>query len=114
MTEIVDHRRTASAELGSVTHPTLVPTVAPDPAAPPRPVVVRRARLLTAATICVDLAAIAVAYGLSWNLRGQSWWGRGHAFVLGGRAAFLTLPVWVVVFSAYGLYNRRELTAGSE
>jgi exopolysaccharide biosynthesis polyprenyl glycosylphosphotransferase len=34
--------------------------------------------------------------------------------VLGGRAAFLTLPVWVVVFSAYGLYNRRELTAGSE
>ena len=92
----------------------LVPAAAPDLAAPPRRVVVRRARLLTLVTICVDLAAIAVSYGLSWFFRGQSWWGRGHAFVLGGRAAFLTLPVWVIVFSAYGLYNRRELTAGSE
>ena len=115
MTEIVDHRRTAPVETGSVPQPTLVPTVAPDVTAPPRPVVARRARLLTAATIVLDLSAVAVAYALSWTVRGQSWWGRGRTpFVLGGRAAFLTLPVWVIVFSAYGLYNRRELTAGSE
>ena len=115
MTEIVDHRRTAPADLEAVPHPTLVAAAAPDLTAPPRRVVVRRARLLTVATILVDLAAVALAYGFSWTLRGQSWWAREHTHVvIGARAAFLTLPVWVIVFSAYGLYNRRELTAGSE
>ena len=114
MTEIVDHRRIASGG-GTAPQPSLVPT--PDshpPATPPRRVVVRRSRILTAATIVVDLTAVIAAYVLSWSIRGQSWWGHGRAFVLGGRSAFLTLPVWVIVFSAYGLYNRRDLTAGSE
>ncbi|MBV9934642.1 MAG: hypothetical protein JO367_10115, partial [Actinobacteria bacterium] len=68
MTEIVDHRRTAPADLEAVPHPTLVAAAAPDLTAPPRRVVVRRARRLTVATILVDLAAVALAYGFSWTL----------------------------------------------
>jgi len=114
MSEIVDHRRLATEE-ATTSRPSIVPGGRDGgPPAPSRKVVARRSRVLTAATVAVDLIAVTASYILSWTIRGQNFWGRGHSFVLGGRAAFLTLPLWVVVFSAYGMYNRRELTAGSE
>ena len=98
-----------------LTRPTLVaPPQLREGAAPPDSAVKRVGRVLALATIAVDMTVVAVAYALSWMIRGQAGLEVRGARTLTGRAAVLTVPVWIVVFLAYGLYNRRELTAGSE
>ncbi|MBV8236849.1 MAG: sugar transferase, partial [Acidimicrobiia bacterium] len=76
----------------------------------------RRARLLAFVNLIVDLVAVTCGYLLSKGILLST---RGDAtsrtpFSLSGRWVLLTIPLWLVIFAAYGLYNRRELDAPSE
>jgi exopolysaccharide biosynthesis polyprenyl glycosylphosphotransferase len=66
--------------------------------------------------LIVDLVAITGGYLLSKGIIVST---RADAasrtpFSLSGRWVLLTIPLWLVIFAAYGLYDRRELDAPSE
>jgi exopolysaccharide biosynthesis polyprenyl glycosylphosphotransferase len=65
--------------------------------------------------VLADTLCVVAAYLSIWTLRPAAWWTGDHPLaVLGDAAVFLTVPLWIVVFALGGLYDRRELTAGSE
>ena len=91
-------------------------TQAPEVAVPPRRALARRARFLAIVNLVVDLVAVTGGYLLSKGIIAST---RADAatrtpFSLSGRWVLLTIPLWVVIFAAYGLYDRRELDAPSE
>jgi exopolysaccharide biosynthesis polyprenyl glycosylphosphotransferase len=91
-------------------------TEAPDVSVPGRRALARRARLLAIVNLVVDLVAVTGGYLLSKGIIVST---RADAasrtpFSLSGRWVLLTIPLWLVVFAAYGLYDRRELDAPSE
>src|SRR4051812_23465974 len=89
---------------------------APDVDVPARRAMARRARMLAFVNLAVDLVAITCGYLLSKGIIVST---RADAasrspFTLSGRWVLLTIPLWLVIFAAYGLYDRRELDAPSE
>jgi len=91
-------------------------TEAPDVDVPARRALARRARILAFINLTVDLVAVTSGYLLSKGIIVST---RADAvsrtpFSLSGRWVLLTIPLWLVVFAAYGLYDRRELDAPSE
>ncbi|TMK88631.1 MAG: hypothetical protein E6G57_05810, partial [Actinobacteria bacterium] len=83
---------------------------------PARRALARRARALAIINLIVDLVAVTAGYLLSKGIIVST---RADAssrtpFSLSGRWVLLTIPLWLVVFAAYGLYDRRELDAPSE
>ena len=82
---------------------------------PARRTLVRRARLLALVNLIVDLIAVTSGYLLSKGIIVSARQGDTRSpFTLGGRWVMLTVPLWLVIFAAYGLYDRRELDAPSE
>jgi len=91
-------------------------TEAPDVDVPARSALARRARMLALVNLVVDLVAVTGGYLLSKGIIVST---RADAasrtpFSLSGRWVLLTIPLWLVIFAAYGLYDRRELDAPSE
>jgi exopolysaccharide biosynthesis polyprenyl glycosylphosphotransferase len=91
-------------------------TEAPDVHVPGRRTLARRARLLALVNLVVDLIAVTSGYLLSKGIivSARDTDPTRSAFSLGGRWVLLTIPLWLVIFAAYGLYDRRELDAPSE
>ena len=89
---------------------------APDVDVPARRALARRARIVAFINLVVDLVAVTCGYLLSKGIvvstRADAL--SRTAFSLSGRWVLLTIPLWLVIFAAYGLYNRRELDAPSE
>jgi exopolysaccharide biosynthesis polyprenyl glycosylphosphotransferase len=88
----------------------------PDVDVPARRTLARRARAVAFINLIVDLVAITGGYLLSKGIIVST---RADAasrtpFSLSGRWVLLTIPLWLVIFAAYGLYDRRELDAPSE
>jgi exopolysaccharide biosynthesis polyprenyl glycosylphosphotransferase len=88
----------------------------PDVDVPARRTLARRARVVAFINLIVDLVAITGGYLLSKGIIVST---RADAasrtpFSLSGRWVLLTIPLWLVIFAAYGLYDRRELDAPSE
>src|SRR5437763_10400504 len=88
----------------------------PDVDVPARRALARRARVVAFPNPPVDLVA-----GPSGSLRSEGIIVSTRAdaasrtpFSLSGRWVLLTIPLWLVIFAAYGLYDRRELDAPSE
>ncbi|MCU1448701.1 MAG: Exopolysaccharide biosynthesis polyprenyl glycosylphosphotransferase [Acidimicrobiales bacterium] len=90
----------------------------PDVDVPARRTLVRRARMLALVNLGVDLVAVTGGYLLSKGIIVSARDGAAattrSAFSLGGRWVLLTVPLWLVIFAAYGLYDRHELDAPSE
>ncbi|MBV9410380.1 MAG: hypothetical protein JO148_02190, partial [Acidimicrobiia bacterium] len=89
---------------------------APEVDVPARRTLVHRARVVAFINLVVDLVAITGGYLLSKGIIVST---RADAvsrtpFSLSGRWVLLTIPLWLVIFAAYGLYNRSELDAPSE
>jgi len=89
---------------------------APDVDVPSRRTLAHRARVVAFINLIVDLVAITGGYLLSKGIIVST---RADAasrqpFAVSGRWVLLTIPLWLVVFAAYGLYDRRELDAPSE
>jgi len=89
---------------------------APDVDVPGRRALARRAQLVAFINLVVDLVAVTSGYLLSKGIIVST---RTDAvsrtpFSLSGRWVLLTIPLWLVIFAAYGLYDRRELDAPSE
>jgi exopolysaccharide biosynthesis polyprenyl glycosylphosphotransferase len=89
---------------------------APEVDVPARRALARRVRLVALINLLVDLVAITGGYLLSKGIIVST---RADAasrtpFALSGRWVLLTIPLWLVIFAAYGLYDRRELDAPSE
>lgn len=89
---------------------------APDVDVPARRAIARRARVVAFINLVVDLVAITCGYLLSKGIIVST---RADAatrspFALSGRWVMLTIPLWLVIFAAYGLYDRSELDAPSE
>jgi len=76
----------------------------------------RRQRMLALVNLGVDLVAITAGYLLSKGIIVSARAEAGHLtpFSLGGRWVLLTIPLWLVVFAVYGLYDRKDLDAPSE
>jgi exopolysaccharide biosynthesis polyprenyl glycosylphosphotransferase len=82
---------------------------------PARRTLARRARLLALINLVVDLIAVTSGYLLSKGIIVSARQGNSRsAFTIGGRWVLLTVPLWLVIFAVYGLYDRRELDAPSE
>src|SRR5690349_20546633 len=91
-------------------------TEAPRVDAPPRRALARRYRLVALINLVVDLLAVTSGYLLSKGIIAST---RADAasrtpFSVGGRWVLLTIPLWLAIFAAYGLYDRRDLDAPSE
>ncbi|HMC72062.1 MAG TPA: sugar transferase, partial [Mycobacteriales bacterium] len=89
---------------------------APDVDVPSRRTLAHRARVVACINLAVDLVAITSGYLLSKGIIVST---RADAasrtpFALNGRWVLLTIPLWLLVFAAYGLYDRRGLDAPSE
>jgi exopolysaccharide biosynthesis polyprenyl glycosylphosphotransferase len=89
---------------------------APTVDVPARRAMARRARMVALISLGVDLVAITSGYLLSKGIIVST---RADAasrtpFALSGRWVLLTIPLWLLIFAAYGLYDRRELDAPSE
>jgi exopolysaccharide biosynthesis polyprenyl glycosylphosphotransferase len=89
---------------------------APQVDIPARRALARRARIVAFVNLLVDLVAVSAGYLLSKGIIVST---RADAvsrtpFSLSGRWVLLTIPLWLVIFAAYGLYDRRELDAPSE
>lgn len=74
----------------------------------------RRARLVVSAMLAVDALAIVASYLVTWG-----WHVDPRAFAPGQAfatrtAILLTIPIWLCVFAAFELYDRRALSASSE
>jgi len=91
-------------------------TEAPDVDVPGRGALARRARIVAFITLIVDLVAVTSGYFLSKGIivSTKANGGSRTLFSISGRWVLLTIPLWLVVFAAYGLYDRRELDAPSE
>jgi exopolysaccharide biosynthesis polyprenyl glycosylphosphotransferase len=82
------------------------------PRVPGRAQTTRRMRLVTTATVLIDLLAVYFAYRLAGSIRTGF---LGERLVGSDRAELLlTWPVWLGAFAAYGLYSRHHLVAASE
>ena len=95
--------------------PTGVPE-APEVKVPTRRTLAHRARVVAFVNLVVDLVAVSGGYLLSKGIIAST---RADAasrtpFSLSGRWVMLTIPLWLLIFAAYGLYNRSELDAPSE
>jgi exopolysaccharide biosynthesis polyprenyl glycosylphosphotransferase len=92
------------------------PTETPQIEVPARRTLVRRQHMLAMVNLVVDLLAVTTGYLLSKGIIVSARGEEGHLtpFSLGGRWVLLTIPLWVVVFAVYGLYDRKDLDAPSE
>ncbi len=82
------------------------------PRAPTRAETNRRMRMVTLATVVVDLLAVYLAYHFAGSIKTGF---LGERLVGSDRAELLvTWPIWLGAFAAYGLYNRSRLVAAGE
>src|SRR5437763_1998987 len=86
-----------------------------DDAAPAAPSSARQIRrsLLVASSLAVDLLAVVAAYLICWAIRIEPRGSQPLAISLLSRTTLITVPLWLVVFASYDLYDRRALSAAS-
>ncbi|HEX8770277.1 MAG TPA: hypothetical protein VF711_05870, partial [Acidimicrobiales bacterium] len=59
--------------------------------------------------------AVVVSYLVAWTIAlDPRALAPGQGFSQPGRAILLSLPIWIIVFTAFDLYDRRALDASSE
>jgi exopolysaccharide biosynthesis polyprenyl glycosylphosphotransferase len=75
----------------------------------------RRVRLVTTFGMVMDVLAIAVSYFVTWAIYlDPRTLAPGQALSQPGRSILLSVPIWIIVFAAFDLYDRRALDAPSE
>jgi len=77
---------------------------------------ITRRRLLSWSLVVLDTAALIAAFGLAYYLRFRSIWFPYHStFSLQfySRIVFGSIPVWLIIFAAYRLYDVRYLFGGT-
>jgi exopolysaccharide biosynthesis polyprenyl glycosylphosphotransferase len=83
--------------------PVMRPAAEDHPSTPPRFVVARRAMALAAATVPIDLMTVTLAYATAGAFHGRP------EDLPTKPAIIATIPCWLIVFFAFGLYSRRQV-----